>query len=75
MFPLAAATTATARYASALNTAATEVLAMIMVAFAIVSIFLVSGRMSYHMHRCFRGLEYWNDPLFDLEKYDTRRFR
>lgn len=76
VFPLAVATTtATVRYASVLNTAATEVLAMVMVAFAIMAIFLVSRHFLLLSGASLEGLDYWNDPLFVLETYATRQFR
>ena len=73
VFPLASATTATIKYASVLDTRTTEVLALIMVVTACGSLFLVFCRMIFHIYRCLRGQEEWGDPLFDQEKYATRR--
>mmetsp|Transcript_497 Transcript_497/g.778 ORF Transcript_497/g.778 Transcript_497/m.778 type:complete len:98 (+) Transcript_497:2-295(+) len=73
VFPLAAATTATIRYASALNTVATEVLAVIMIVMAISSLLLVFGRVTFHVYKCIRRKAQWKDPLFRREKYSTRR--
>lgn len=73
VFPLAAATTATIRYASALGTISTEILAIIMIAISMLSLFLVLGRMTFHMYQCFKGRAQWGDPLFRMEKYHTRQ--
>lgn len=72
VFPLAAATTATIRYASAMNTTTTEVLAIVMILMAISSLLLVFGRMTFHMYQCLRGKDQWRDPLFRMEKYSAR---
>eukprot|EP00581_Thalassiosira_minuscula_P027969 CAMPEP_0183758940 /NCGR_PEP_ID=MMETSP0739-20130205/6761_1 /TAXON_ID=385413 /ORGANISM="Thalassiosira miniscula, Strain CCMP1093" /LENGTH=253 /DNA_ID=CAMNT_0025996629 /DNA_START=118 /DNA_END=880 /DNA_ORIENTATION=+ len=47
VFPLAAATTATIRYAAALQTEATVGLALIMIVIAVLSLLMVLGRMSF----------------------------
>ena len=75
MFPLAASTTATIRYASALQTKSTEVLAITMIVMAILSLLLVLGRETFHMYRCFKREDQWKDPLFHMEKYSTKKFR
>lgn len=75
VFPLAASTTATIRYASALQTKSTEVLAITMIVMAILSLLLVLGRETFHMYRCFKREDQWKDPLFHMEKYSTKKFR
>jgi len=71
VFPLAAATTATVRYATALNTTSTEMLAVIMIVVAVISLLLVLGRMTFHMYQCLKGQGQWRDSLFHVEKYNT----
>ena len=73
VFPWSAATTATIRYASALQTMSTEVIALVMIALAILALFLVFVRMIYHMYKCYKGDAQWRDPLFDYDKYSTRK--
>lgn len=74
VFPWAAATTATIKYASAMQTTSTEVLAIGMISLAAATLFLVFGRMAFHIYKCFRGEGQWQDPLFHSDKYSTRRF-
>ncbi|KAL7550894.1 hypothetical protein ACHAWF_014090 [Thalassiosira exigua] len=73
VFPISAAATATIRYASALNSKSTEVLALIMIIMAIVSFLLVLVRMTFHIYRCVRKQGQYGDPLFQKDKYRTGR--
>mmetsp|Transcript_25611 Transcript_25611/g.55095 ORF Transcript_25611/g.55095 Transcript_25611/m.55095 type:complete len:178 (-) Transcript_25611:106-639(-) len=73
VFPWAAATTATIRYASALESNATEALAVAMIVMAVFSLLLVLGRGAFHMYQCHKGEDQWRDPLFHTEKYSTRQ--
>lgn len=69
VFPVVSATTATIRYATALETSATQALAVIMTLFSISTLLMVCGRMFYHMFKCICGKQQWEDPLFDRQKY------
>lgn len=65
VFPLASATTATIRYALALQTDAAEVLAVIMTLISTAALVVVFGRMTFHiMYQCLVGKQEWKDPLF-----------
>lgn len=69
VFPLAAATTSTVRYAGALETNVTEVLAMMMIVVATITLLGVFGRMIYHIYECIVGQYQWRDPLFHQEYF------
>mmetsp|Transcript_5999 Transcript_5999/g.12659 ORF Transcript_5999/g.12659 Transcript_5999/m.12659 type:complete len:213 (-) Transcript_5999:133-771(-) len=69
VFPLAAAATATIRYAGALNSDATVGLAAVVIVLAIAALLIVLFRMALHIYLVFKGDQQWRDPLFKIEMY------
>lgn len=69
MFPLAAAATATIRYADALESNATVGLAAVMIVLAISALLIVLLRMTLHIYLVTTGDQQWRDPVFKIEMY------
>jgi len=66
---LAAAATATIRYADALQSDATVGLAAVMIVLAIAALLIVLLRMLVHIYLVFKGDQQWRDPVFKLWMY------
>ena len=69
VFPLAAAATATIRYADALESNATVGLAAVMIVLAISALLIVLLRMTLHIYLVTTGDQQWRDPVFKIEMY------
>lgn len=69
VFPLASASSATVRYAEAMNTSSTETLAIIMIIVAISSLLIVTLKMCFHIVRSCQKKEQWRDPMFQFGEY------
>merc|ERR1711862_1047864 len=71
--PISATTSATVKYAPAMNTPATIGLEVIMATIAPAAILMVFMRSLTHAFLVSSGSEQWLDPIFEMEHYNSRR--